>query len=91
MFLYINFEKEHRPTVFFDEKTKSTGYAKKLIKVYKAFVNTCITVNFHIQELHCTYTCINTSVGFMTVHKSSLCEVGDQLIKVHKCMDNIIY
>lgn len=32
MFLYINFEKEYRPTVLFDEKTKSTEYAKKLIK-----------------------------------------------------------
>lgn len=85
--LVHQFEKEHRPTVLFNAKSKSTKYAEKIIKVLKAFVD--ITVNFPIQGLHCTY--INTSVGFITEHKSSLCKVGGQLIEVHKCMHNIIY
>lgn len=81
------FEKEHKPTVLFNAKSKSTEYAEKIIKVLKAFVD--ITINFPIHGLHCTY--INTSVGFTTEHKSSLCKVGDQLTEVHKCMHNIIY
>lgn len=86
--LVHQFEKEHRPTVLFNAKSKSTKYAEKIIKVLKAFVD--ITVNFPIQWLHCTYN-INTSVDFMTEHKSSLCKVGGQLIEVRKCMHNIIY
>lgn len=74
--------------MLFNAKSKSTEYAEKIIKVLKAFVD--ITVNFPIQWLHCTYN-INTSVDFMTEHKSSLCKVGDQLTEVHKCMHNIIY
>lgn len=85
--LVHQFEKEHRPTVLFNAKSKSTEYAEKIIKVLKAFVD--ITVNFPIQGLHCTY--INTSVVFITEHKSSLCKVGGQLIEVRECMHNIIY
>lgn len=81
------FEKEHRPTVLFNAKSKSTEYAEKITKVLKAFVDK--TVNFPIQGLHCTY--INTSVVFITEHKSSLCKVGGQLTEVHECMHNIIY
>lgn len=42
--LVHQFEKEHRPTVLFNAKSKSTEYAEKIIKVLKAFVD--ITVNF---------------------------------------------
>lgn len=85
--LVHQFEKEHRRTVLFNAKSKSTEYAEKIIKVLKAFVD--ITVNFPIHRLHCTY--INTSVVFITEHKSSLCKVGGQLTEVHECMHNIIY
>lgn len=61
--LVHQFEKEHKPTVLFNAKSKST--AEKIIKVLKAFVD--ITVNFPIQGLHCSY--INTSVGFITENK----------------------
>lgn len=37
MFLYINFEKEHRPTVLFNAKSKSTRYAKKINKSIESF------------------------------------------------------
>lgn len=33
------FEKEHRSTVLFNAKSKSTEYAEKIIKVLKAFVD----------------------------------------------------
>lgn len=67
--LVHQFEKEHRPTVLFNAKSKSTEYAEKIIKVLKAFVDipVHVTVNFPIQGLHCTY--INTSVGFITENK----------------------
>lgn len=42
--LVHQFEKEHRPTVLFNAKSKSTEYAEKIKKVLKAFVD--ITVNF---------------------------------------------
>lgn len=37
--LVHQFEKEHRPTVLFNAKSKSTEYAEKIIKVLKAFVD----------------------------------------------------
>lgn len=47
--LVHQFEKEHRPTVLFNAKSKSTKYAEKIIKVLKAFVD--ITVNFSDTEV----------------------------------------
>lgn len=87
MYLYINLKKNTDRQCSSMQNLNLQNMLKKIIKVLKAFVD--ITVNFPIHGLHCTY--INTSVGFITEHKSSLCKVGDQLTEVHKCMHNIIY